>query len=215
MRDGRESDSEEYFAYGRPSPSAWIAAGAVAFALFTLGGFIKTYRQLETLREESRREIREFRAALDALRGQESPSRTASPAKRMPLPPAARRDRGPIPPGKSQENAFAPIIPSPERADVSVLESGREYFGGEFVRKAAPVAAAEPRRFSVTSASRKRVMVEGGREDGFMNGSRLEISRGGRWIADVRIIELFDSMAACEILHVAQPPRPGDVARLP
>ena len=212
MRDGREADNAEYFAYGRPSSSAWIAAGAVAFALFALGGFVKTYRQLETLREESRREIRELRAALDALRGQTPSARTAVPAKR--LPPATRTDSGPIRPTKSPESAFAPIFPSPEDTGVSVPETRLGSLGIEFGRKAAP-ATAEMRLFPVISASRKRVMVEGGREDGLANGSRLEVSRAGRWIADARIIEVYDSLAACEILHAARPPRPGDAARLP
>lgn len=68
-RDIREKSYEDsLLTYGRPSISAWIAAAAVAFAFFILGGFIRTYRQLETLREESRYEIGELRETVRRLR---------------------------------------------------------------------------------------------------------------------------------------------------
>ena len=49
----RDDDYDYDFPYAKPPVSAWIAVASVALAVFVLGGFIKTYRQLESLREES------------------------------------------------------------------------------------------------------------------------------------------------------------------
>lgn len=63
-----EVRDESLLTYGRPSVSAWIAAAAVAFAFFILGGFIKTYRQMEAMREEYQYEIADLRETVRRLR---------------------------------------------------------------------------------------------------------------------------------------------------
>ncbi|MDR1520261.1 MAG: hypothetical protein LBU23_09005 [Planctomycetota bacterium] len=220
MRDRLETEGEGYFPRGRPGAAAWIAVGAAAFALFVLGGFVKTYRQLETLREESRREIRELRAHIEALRGQ-----TAV----VPRQPGRRRPTLPGAPGKWMSSLReaplelpAPPPPAPAGRDRVIasslppaVEAGRAGLGYELGRKSAPPPEIGAGRLQVISASRKRLMAEGGRNLGMAAGMRLELSRDGRWFGDLRITDVYDGMVACEILHAASPPRPGDTVRLP
>lgn len=104
LQDSRNKSLEDsLLTYGRPSVSAWVAAAAVAFAFFILGGFIKTYRQLETLQEESRYEVAQLRETIRRLRdelGRPQASATVSvrnsneyPHRLTPMPPARRDDR--------------------------------------------------------------------------------------------------------------------------
>jgi hypothetical protein len=181
-----------------------MAAGAVAFAFFVLGGFVKTYWQLENLREESRREIQELRASLAALRGQ--PAAGPRPGGMSPLPPARRTYFPGRPIGSGGEARAAPETRPPPAEREGALA---------FRRLGDGTAAEAAASFQVISVSEKRLLVEGGRSAGFSEGMRLELSRNGRWIADSRIIEIFDSMSVCEILHATQPPLPGDSARPP
>ncbi|MCC8167665.1 MAG: hypothetical protein LIQ31_16380, partial [Planctomycetes bacterium] len=93
MRRYSDPDTDEdHFTYGRPSLPSWIAAAAVAFAFFLLGGFIKTYQQLEALKEESRREISELRESMRRLQAQGQTAVRPTAPRLTPLPPADRRD---------------------------------------------------------------------------------------------------------------------------
>lgn len=126
------SRDDSLLTYGRPSTSAWIAAAAVAIAFFLLGGFIKTYRQLEAVREDARLESAELRETIRRLRDELAPGRyAAKPAQYVerqfperqyaqpriqPLPPSRRNsypvDAPPLPDvGYSQ---FTQTRPQPE-----------------------------------------------------------------------------------------------------
>lgn len=130
-RPTREPEGEEelYTTYGRPSVSAWVAAASVAFAFFLLGGFIKTYRQLESLREESRREIAELRESVRRLQTVQPPQPTASRAQPRftPLSQAAGR-RETDSPGFSQSLQPTPSSSMMSAASVasSLRPTGRE-----------------------------------------------------------------------------------------
>ncbi len=229
MRAYREHDRDrnrepaDNFAYGRPSTSAWIAAAAVAFAVFILGGFIKTYHQLETLKEESRREIRDLKAVVESLRDNPpNPAATpgnlamARPIQRpsMALPPASRASR-------EAQGAF----PQPERPSLPEIDEERprlSYSVGRSSRREGgygkPLAEQQDHGpFQVVSVNntQKRLMVEGGKNIGLGEGSRLGLSRQGKWIGDLRVLEAFDTMSVCEFVHATLPPEPGDVVRMP
>ncbi len=222
MREYRETDEEGHFPYGRPSGAAWVAAAAVAFAFFVLGGFIKTYRQLETLRDESRREIRELRKGMESLRAAGAEASRA--AARVPRLPQAVRQPYPTPAGPEAErspsrsesgragvaNSLPPLIPE--------LEGERRGLTYEFGRKskADPGGGRRDQLQVISVASpQKRLRVEGGRDVGLAEGARLELSRGGRWIGDLRALEVYDTMTACEVVHATHPPQPGDTVRIP
>ncbi|MDR3078405.1 MAG: hypothetical protein LBV15_06550 [Planctomycetota bacterium] len=218
MRHSREMEEEgEFFPFGRPPASAWIAAGAVAFALFVLGGFIRTNRQLENLREESQREIRDLRAQMESLRGQGVPDAARRQLSRrvVPLPIASERKDEP---GEGRPPAARPPPdpgrPTPPETAAAPAESPRSRPSYEFGRRSAE-AAPNATPLQVLSVSQKRLMIDGGRNANLSGGARLELSRNGRWIGDLRITDVYDSMAVCEILHSTLPPRPGDTARLP
>ncbi len=224
MRDYRGTENEDHFPYGRPSGSAWIAAAAVAFAFFVLGGFIKTYRQLEAVREESRREIRELRQVVDGLRssGMDSPRPAASRLPRLPqaIRQTASRPVEPLPIRRAPlpdelQSAVAPSRPHLPPG----LDEERPGITYEFGRKSSPDPREALRRehLQVVSVAgpQKRLIVEGGRDIGLREGSRIELSRGGRWIGDLRVVDAYDTMSACEVLHATLPPQPGDLIRVP
>ncbi|MCD8351512.1 MAG: hypothetical protein LUC93_12970 [Planctomycetaceae bacterium] len=125
-----EGDEELYTTYGRPSVSAWVAAAAVAFAFFLLGGFIKTYRQLESLREESRREIAELRESVRRLQIVQPSQSTAgrTQPRFTPLPQAAGRRETDTSPGFSQSLQPTPSssMMSAASAASSLRPTGRE-----------------------------------------------------------------------------------------
>lgn len=246
MRQDHDYDEREYSPpYRKPSTSAVVAAVAVAFAVFVLGGFIKTYRQLENLKVESKREIQQLRESVALLRknpaGQSQARRTgdergrtpsrASTARRAstPTPDPARSDFPNLDTMVSDELLACDDNPTPARGpriNASSGISGLIAMDGRQsspdaafdVRAVAPRAAAasEPKRIHVITVnnSQKRLMVEGGRDHGFAEGSRLELSRGGSWIGDLRVVEVFDNISACEFVHCKQTPEPGDLVRL-
>lgn len=290
-----EQDDDLFMSYGRPSVSAWIAAAAVAFAFFLLGGFIKTYRQLEGLREESRREISELRDSMRRLQNNSSSGGGATGrigARVAAMPPASRRERPQAPAQQSappqpsapqlpveqapesvvppaerpvrqaeaqpirqpEQRAAVPdfsetLQPTPSSSMTTVAVSARE-------PARAPVVAAQPDpdlleeamryeyeenlpkrpRYQVgrkgdgdtgqlltatgdqcqvvsVSAVQKRLIVEGGRNLRLGAGERLELCRDGRWIADLRVLDVFDYQSSCEVLHATLAPEPGDTVR--
>lgn len=247
IQDIRERDREEsLLTYGRPSVSAWIAAAAVAFAFFVLGGFIKTYRQLESLREESRQEMAELRETIRRLREDRAVVGPAAggyqPPRFQALPPARRdyyeeqRPAAPQPQGYGETRQEpvrrsglrpepAPTAPHSARpaADPGYLDQfvepaierpryqlGRTYESGEERLIGAGGGACQV--ISVSN-DRKRLIVEGGRDLGLNEGARLELCRDGRWTADIRIVDVYDSQSSCEVLHATVPPQPGDTIR--
>lgn len=251
-RSRKDDPDASLLTYGRPSTSAWIAAAAVAFAFFILGGFIRTYRQLDVQREESRAEIAALRETIMRLREERM---TVSQTIRrdeyrqprlQPLPPA-RRDvynqydqYSPIPnsmrppPLPSYPEAMAspaPVRPNPAVTPplpASFWQGPESSYSDAFVRQTGedPRYRAAPRDerllnpgggpLQVISVAndRKRVMVEGGRDIGLTEGTRLELRRGDHWAGDLRVVEVFDNQSACDVLNAAVAPQPGDtVAR--
>lgn len=224
--------------YKRPSTAAWVAAAAVTFAVFTLGGFIKTYLQLEQLRDESRREISTLRSQLDSLRingRNTAPASARSRPATRPLPDSTTRaprsrtaeragstaSRSAPDPAKvmaEAENLCPADAPGDTRGRVtytfgrsSAAPAETLALGDDFK---SPAPAFRGEVVAVNNAQ-KRLMVEGGRNFGIELGARLELSRLGRWIGDLRVLEVFDSMSACEVLHSTQLPEPGDTVRMP
>ncbi len=263
MRRYSDPDTDEdHFTYGRPSLPSWIAAAAVAFAFFLLGGFIKTYQQLEALKEESRREISELRESMRRLQAQ-GQTAVRQPVPRLtPLPPAERRDVRQYYDYTRQSYQEQPVTrpPLPTPSPPPALAGATGQRGGAL--SSGPVGAgttARPRDFGAVvpdllgatdddrdrpryqigrrspddgsgilttlsggscqvvsvSTTHNRIMVEGGRDVGLTEGARLELVRNGRWIADLRILDVFDNQTACEVLHATQQPQPGDIVRRP
>ncbi|MCC8180493.1 MAG: hypothetical protein LIP23_06250 [Planctomycetes bacterium] len=233
MREYPDDPPEDDFPYAKPSVSAWVTAAAVALAVFVLGGFIKTYRQLDALREESRREINDLRSQVETLKNGatmaiQPPARESRIA---PLPQA--RQRLPRQPDRQLErNSSQPAEPQPRIhiPEIDDTERGLTYSFGRSSRPsqlaqasaglqpgAGSVSPSSPYRCQVIAVNnvQKRLMVEGGENVGLNVGSRLELSRQGRWIGDLRVLEVFDNLAACEVLHATLPPEPGDIVRMP
>lgn len=221
MRQYHDPEADDPFPYDRPHISSWVATAAVAFAIFVLGGFVKTYAQLETLRRESQREIRELRTMIEHLNTAASAAGKNAPRARSVrgvLLPRANR------PEQSRPPAAAPSPPplpeAPPRQAVPLppplpdLEERRGGITYEIGRRSQPQARREQQQIIAVGAH-KRVIVEGGRDIGMEEGGRLELSRDGRWIGDLRIAEVHDSMSVCEVVHSTQAPRPGDVWRFP
>ncbi|MCD7897394.1 MAG: hypothetical protein LUG50_12085 [Planctomycetaceae bacterium] len=258
MRRYSDPDTdEEHLTYGRPSLPSWIAAAAVAFAFFLLGGFIKTYQQLEALKVESRREISELREAMRRLQAQSQTAVRQPMSRLVPLPPAERRDSRGYYDYTRQAYQDAPVsrppLPTPASSPPSVAGAAGPSgagTGGPAVRPR-DFAAVRPDLLGATdderdrpryqigrrspddgsgilttlaggscqvvsvSTTHNRIMVEGGRDIGLAEGARLELVRNGRWIADLRILDVFDNQSACEVLHATQQPQPGDIVRRP
>lgn len=232
----RDEAWERARGYGRPTTAAWVAAVSVAFAVFILGGFIKTYRQLESIKTEAKRDIQELRDALDALRNNPSASDSAARARQQPRvaeqrplePPEANPASVPAASGTEERfaagawNAEAEDGGGRRREPLFTTASGMSSFIPADKRKpsgAAPAAAkpSEAGRIKViaVNSGQKKIMVEGGRDLGIAEGGRLEMSRSGRWIGDLRVVAVFDNISACEVLHCTTPPEPGDLVRLP
>lgn len=72
-----------------------------------------------------------------------------------------------------------------------------------------------PAQVVSVSTAHKRIMVEGGRDLSLGEGERLELVRDGRWIADLRVVDVFDYQSSCEVLHATIAPIPGDTVRRP
>lgn len=220
IRDYRDHDSDlDDFPYRRPAVASWIAAVAVAFAFFALGGFIKTYRQLESLREESRREIDELRQNIKRLQT----SQTTQPVSRAPrrnletLPDVANLPRTRTMPERARRSTLRPESAPVDLSRFTAAQdeaNARSRLNMEIGNKsnADPLAARQLQVISV-SAPNRMVMVEGGRDVGRSERARLALYRAGTWIADLRVTEVFDNMASCEIVHSNTPPEPGDSVR--
>ena len=231
-RDGdvdEDRDAVPSFPYGRPSVSAWVAAAAVALAVFLLGGFIKTYRQLEQLQEDSRQEISELRDSIRRLQAQQA----AAPAQarnRLPsLGTAARMERDQAAAasqqaprtqlrsehaGNASESTIAalPSFDDPEPRGIR-YQWGRT--SGAQASRTLATASGGPSQVVSVSGANKRIMIEGGRDVNLVEGARLELCRDGRWIADLRVQDVFGNQSSCEVLHATQPPQPGDTVRMP
>ncbi len=266
-REAEEDPEDRHFTYGRPSAPAWIAAAAVAFAFFLLGGFIKTYRQLDALRDESRQEIAELREAVRRLQAQSTstapvrPSAPLSQLETLPSPPfrndrparSARVERSrdtrqayrpdprfpsteplnPIPANRALPGVRPANSPPPASAGDLALQNLPAGIGfapdGEDLRRMSPPArngnaptddlahspAGGGYRVVSISNAQKRVMVEGGRDLGLGEGARLELIRDGRWIADLRVVDVFANQSSCEVLQASLNPEPGDTIRRP
>lgn len=229
MRDYRDSDLDD-FSYSRPSVSAWIAVVAVAFAFFMAGGLIKTYRQLEEVREENRREIQELRQTVKKLQGT-APEDAAAPVRpsgrrSRPLPQATRVPRERVRPetDASPRRAAGAERPSGTARAESLRPYPEEPEGEDDDRpkvsigRKSPVDAFAAQRANMqviaVSTAQKRVIVEGGRNVGLSEGTRLELTRRGGWIGDLRVIDVYDDKAACEVLHANQTPEAGDGVRV-
>lgn len=226
--------------YSRPTHSSWVAVAAVAFAFILLGGFIKTYRQLQDLQEETRHEIAELRKTIRRLQ-------TAPPAT-----PAQQRSRMPVLGANGRQEQDPERIARAERLSRQVAETlpaGRDAYRSEDAGNANESTIAdlpafddpEPRgiryqwgrRSGVqttrallspsggpcqvisVSGGNKRIMIEGGRDLSLTEGARLELCRDGRWIGDLRVVDVFDNQSSCEVLHATHPPEPGDTVRMP
>ena len=220
MRDYRDSDLDE-FDYSRPSLSAWVAVGAAAVAVFMAGGLVKTYRQLEEVREENRKEIQELRQTVRTLResGQvvvPNSGTRGRPPRTQPLP-GTSRPTGARP--RSDAAAARPIRPPSAGAEpipsLPDTQSGEDKGGTKvsFGRKSPedPYAALRA-NLQVISVSNdhKRVIIEGGRNIEIAEGARLKITRAGAWIGDLRVLDVYADQSACEIIHATRQPAPGD-----
>lgn len=246
MREYRRDESGDPFPYERPHLSAWIAAVAVAFSFFLLGGFIKTYRQLDALREESRKEIQELRDMIKKLQPQagaaasrqSTPWMTHLPQPSMSQPSMPQPAGAPRQTPRIEESAAAverrpealrpPETPRLPAADSEAGDTKLTYEWGWKSKSASPDAASGGLKAGVrpggagslsqvisVASAQKKLMVEGGRNIGLEDGGRLELARGGRWIGDLRVLEVYDNMASCEVLHSILPPQPGDSVRIP
>lgn len=217
-----DRDAVPHFPYGRPSVSAWVAAASVAFAVFLLGGFIKTYKQLEQLQEESRNEIAELRDSIRRLQVQQavnqSPSRSrlpslASAASAQPQPDPRAQYRPERPSTAIDPAPIAlPTYEEPEQRGIR-YQWGRT--SGAQPSRTLATASGGPSQVVSVSGANKRVMIEGGRDVGLAEGARLELCRDSRWIADLRVQDVFGNQSSCEVLHATQPPQPGDTVRMP
>lgn len=245
MNNPEQDDPSDFGqSYGKPSASAWIAALSVAFAVFVLGGFIKTYRQLESLKVESKNEIARLRNSIEKLRGENlsraelviSPeatrivpsSRFEQPRQRETLPgvhSAERPDPAPPParvkPPLGENDDFLTFeTDDDKRIPVIKAASGLSSLVAA-KDKPSPSPSVDPDaeagriRVIAVNNGHKKIMVEGGRDKGIAEGGRLELSRSGRWIGDLRVVAVFDNISACEVLHCTMLPEPGDLVRLP
>lgn len=233
----RDDGAHRHFPYGRPSVSAWVAAAAVAFAVFLLGGFIKTYRQLEDLEDESRREIATLRESVRRLQSMQAQQASAPAPERRRAPSlaesaaAARQAASPgAPPrydaadpraqlrselpGNATESTIAALPSFDDPEDRGIRYQWGRTSGAPASRNLLTAAGGESQVVSV-SAANKRVMIEGGRDIGLEEGGRLELCRDGRWIADLRVQDVFGNQSLCEVLHATHPPQPGDTVRTP
>lgn len=206
---GRDLDD---FPYRRPAVSSWIAAASVAFAFFVLGGYIKTYRQLQELRAETRREIAELRQDLGRFR-ESPPIRASAPFRPVidpsPVAPAIERLPditldGERPPGLDEPAVRAPVQSHPE---------GRSRVGLAIVGQSDVTPEARLSQVIALGAS-NTLMIEGGRDQNREENTTLALYRDGKKIGELRVIRVFDAMASCEIVNASLVPQPGDPVRL-
>jgi hypothetical protein len=117
---------------------------------------------------------------------------------------------------RSGREAAVPAAPQPyaEPDDRGVSYQWGRMSGAPATRWLTTASGAQSQAVSV-SAENKRIMIEGGRDVGIVAGSRLELCRDGRWIADLRVQDVFGNQSLCEVLHATLPPQPGDTVRMP
>ncbi|MDR1612317.1 MAG: hypothetical protein LBT97_05975 [Planctomycetota bacterium] len=231
--DHREDDGERSSPYGSPTTAAWIAFIAVAVMLFVVGGYIKSYREFDAYKAKSRIQILKLNQELKDLR-------TATRERTHERPPAAARSEEPHPeitdltPSIRRNNHALsspptppPAVNAPSGADdipEGRQQSSRPGITAEsglsilFAGGRKEIAAADQQaRIEIKAMDKdlKRVIVTGGRNRGFSEGRRLELSRNGRWIGDIRVVAISDVLSMCEILHYIARPEPGDAVRSP
>lgn len=247
LGDGEHrEDAPRHLSCGRPSVSAWVAAAAVAFSVFLLGGFIKTYRQLQELKDESRLEIDDLRGALRRMQSQlaaagAAPAQTRGREReRLPSIDATARAaaqtaaaQSPMRSPAQPPNPLEPLVQLRAERAANATEStiaalpayddpeqrGIRYQWGR--TSGAPASrslmtpAGSPSQVVSVSGANRRVMIEGGRDVDLAEGARLELCRDGRWIADLRVQDVFSNQSLCEVLHATNTPQPGDTIRMP
>lgn len=217
--------------YGKPSRAAIIAGAAVALAVFMFGAFIKTYKQLESVRYESKSETAVLKQEIEDLRQCIARGDTQLPPTSASLA-AARRDTT-IPPRavavqEQAEIRFSPVASfaddqpqeNQSRTPTISAASGMSAFLAASKSKDTETPArqqSEENRIRViaVNSGQKKLMAEAGRDKGIAEGGRLELSRSGRWIGDLRVVAVFDNISACEVLHYTMLPEPGDIVRVP
>jgi hypothetical protein len=217
--------------YGKPSRAAIIAGVAVAIAVFMFGAFIKTYKQLESARHESKTETAVLKQEIESLKQNIAKGDAQHPPASAPL--AASRRETAIPPRvtSEQELTNAPFPPVTAFTDeqprenqvktpmISAASGLSAFLSASKSRDAESPAKqqSEENRIRViaVNSGQKKLMVEAGRDRGIAEGGRLELSRSGRWIGDLRVVAVFDNISACEVLHYTMLPEPGDVVRVP
>lgn len=224
IRDYRDSDLDE-FDYGRrPSGSAWLAVLAVAFGFFMAGGFIKTYRELEEARESHKKEVQELRQTIKALQHPSGVDNThssgAAPRGARPLPQASRVRQRLRPESEAARRTVSTRPPSGESGTSSLYresEGEDEERPKVVIGRRSPEDAFASQRANMqvisVSTAQKRVMIEGGRDMGITAGERFGLYRSGKWIGDVRVVDVYDDKSACEVLPSTQTPEPGDRVR--
>lgn len=231
MREYREPENNDLMTYGKPPVSAWIAVAAVAFSFIVLGGFIHTYRQLEQLRKESRREIEKLRQTTGRLQSQLDSARIGHrQAGNGAAPAQAGQWREPGP-----EHGFGA---APERPDGLSLGSGNGWdseadtpigdrsgpesgrvkarFGRSSADEGlAPLWDNDPCRVVSVDMEQKRLIIDGGRDRMLREGMGVELSRGQSYIAEARILAVHANQSVCEIGVARADPAPEDLVRIP
>lgn len=234
MRERDQQEFEEYFPYRRLSQSALVAVVSAIFAIFVLGGLVKTYLQLDATRTELAQMRRENEALKDAVRRTRARSRPAYASapeyyERVRPLPSAPRDfeqslpglRGPlreIDAGRSpQRSALAvrrppPYVEPPTRILPEDAAVSLPVYGPAS-RNSGEGPAEGGRKIVAVDYARKQLVVDGGRNVGVREGELLAVYRGRELLADLRVTEVYESMARCEFRHYAVEPVPGDLVR--
>lgn len=227
LEDNESEEREERFLPRRPTGSALIALIAVAVAIFVLGGFIRTYRQLGALREDYKRKT----AELETLKRQQNRSGAFIPRRQSamnlpPLPPANRRVRPArlptveTPSGetgawsevKSSLQAGDPL-PGFDLEEQPVSRRPTVRFGRRSGEGEGDGASGGKLRVIAASDEKKLVLVEGGRDHGMKRGEAMELSRDGTYFAEVRVAKVYDNQSLCEVTLGKFAPQPDDMVR--
>ena len=240
MQENEEPEKEAYFTYGRPSMSAWIAGVAVACSFFLLGGFIKTFFQLEDSRRSIallKERVHKLETQLEAPKSGQQQRRPRSRRDRSPplavnpglRPPAPAYDAGPRvdwrddepadPEPRAGALATLPEFPESRPGKISVSfgnTSGDGSALSPLIRGECKVVAVDRR------TDREYVTIDCGYDDfeslgKDRNNRRLELSRDGAYIAEVNVLEVFAKQAVCEVVFKKndQGPLPDDTVRVP
>ncbi|MDR0363351.1 MAG: hypothetical protein LBJ46_11825 [Planctomycetota bacterium] len=216
--------------YRRPSVSAWIAAVAVAIAVFVLGGYIKTYRLYESFKVEAEAELQKVRAELTegrAMLATRETTKTGTPAPTSKSPASSSVKSIPPALGVRPEPVKPPTEPaipsasdqsgetSSQRRPTVTADSGLSSLFIGVRKKQSNAGTLLKLQVIAVDNEQKQVLIEGGLDRAFAEGERLELMRNGRWFGDLRVIKVLDIMSACEVLMSTSIPEPGDLVRLP